>query len=320
MNIDFLYSHTDVLSIVSKDIISYNSKYGIKTRSQTKKATSSCRMWQLIFSLLDNLQKRGLPIKELIDGHSLGLSENEEHLRNYNLMISNISSLIDSITSDETSDLYRIIYQNDSSVSGISELSSDMLEYGNNYLCIYNTTKGFMEYFDNILHFFTIIRTEDNKYFLNSSYSSDYVCVNQYTTPIEINEIERFLNALNNPNTDESYIGEFYMKFFLKDNKAVAYSKDDYEDDSSKRFTMIQPDEGALREINVITQNLNRRYIKCGVMTNYDTHINELINSMNGGKRYKKKNTRRIKERQNRINKTLKKLVNRKKSSRLLKK
>jgi hypothetical protein len=271
MDAEFLLSHSKLLSMTSKDII------GTKTRAQTAVSTSSCRMWQLILCILDQLQRKGYyGVKELIAGQ-----ESAENMEYYN-MVYNVSLVLHNISMNPT--LNDLIYSNDTFNNEIKEYDPETIPLinGHNYMCIY--IEGVR---NSILHYFTIIQKTDGKQYLNSSYGSDYVCVPQYTTELGVDELNRFISALNNPNTDEDYIGEFYQKFFLAGNIGVYYSKDDYENNPSLRFAKIAPDEGNLREIEVVTKNFYRSSIRCGIIPNYGELVGSVIDSVlySGGRR-----------------------------------
>ena len=270
MDAEFLLSHSKLLSMTSKDII------GTKTRNQTAVSTSSCRMWQLILCILDQLQRKGYyGVKELIAGQAKNMEE-------YHKMVYNVSLVLHNISMNPT--LNDLIYSNDAVNNEIKEYDPETIPLinGHNYMCIY--IQGVR---NSILHYFTIIQTTDGKQYLNSSYGSDYVCVPQYTTELGVGELNTFILALNNPNTKEDYIGEFYQKFFLAGNIGVYYSKDDYENNPSLRFAKIAPDEGNLREIKVVTENFYRSRIRCGIIPNYGELVGSVIDSVlySGGRR-----------------------------------
>jgi len=303
MDVKFLISHSKALSMTSKDIISYNAEYGVKTRAQTAVSTASCRLWQLILAILDQLKDiKGYDVKTLIQGHSLSLSETDKTLKQYNAMVAKISTVLDNIRRNPTLDL--LIYSNQIVPGEIVmyDPRKMKLQNGKNYLCIYIEGAA-----HSILHYFTIIQTTDGKQYLNSSYGSDYVCVSQYTTELVADELNRFISALNNPDTDEDYISEFYKKYFLKGNIGVSYSEDDYENNPSLRFAKIVPDEGNLREIASVTENQFRNKIRCGIMPNYGGLVGSVIGSSYiGGRRRKtaKKHSRRHNKTSRRHNKT----------------
>ena len=294
MDVDFLLSHAEALSLVSKDIISFNAKHSVKTRAQTRKSTSSCRMWQLIMCILDQLELHGYSVKELIAGHSLGLSETDEHMSKYNNMVEQISSVLDNVPKNRL--LNALIYSNQTVPGAIEMYDPETmpLANGNNYMCIYIDGMS-----NSILHYFTIIKTVDEKYYMNSSYGSDYVCVNQYTTFLPPDEFIRFVTGLNNPDTDEDYIGEFYQKYFLAGNIGVSYSEDDYENDPSLRFADIAPNEGNLREIAVVTQNAYRANIRCGIMPGYGELVGSVVGSVYAGGRRRKTKKHRTTNKKN---------------------
>jgi hypothetical protein len=291
MDVDFLMRNTDLMTQVSSDIISYNSEYVVKTRSQTEKSTSSCRMWQLILAILDNLdefciQKYGRGVKEIITS-GYGSNEYYDLLTNINFILENIKS---------NSLLNSLIYLNQYIDGSIINYDPETmpLQLGKNYMCIYIESVN-----NSILHYFNVIQTLEGEYYMNSSYGSEYVCVNQYTTPLSPHEFISFINALNNPDTDEEYIEHFFNTFFLAKNIGTFYTKDDYEGDRKKRFEMLVPLQGNKNETNVVTMNRYRNQIRCGIIPNYGELVKNVIYSredtmdMGGGIRNKRKTIKR---------------------------
>lgn len=212
----------------------------MRTRSQTIKSTTSCRIWQLIYcitSLLREPRSVAVASKVLMDIHKNPV-------------------------------LNTLIYLNNPLPREIELCySARQLKRGNTYMCIYIDNVQM-----SIIHYFTVI---DGMY-LNSSYCSDYVCVPEYTTRLVRSEFVRFVNALNTPGNDEDYIAEFYQKYFLSGNLGVAC---DYENDPSLRFKKWSPNEGNAREIAYITQNLFRSNIRCGIMINYEELVSQSLQS-----------------------------------------
>lgn len=209
------------------------------------------------------------------------MSESDRDIKNYNSLINTVSKILDKLRMDEKSDIYNLIYNNNSNIKGLVlfDPATMDLKYGNNYLCIYNRNFDIFGGLFGVLHYFTVIRDISNNYYLNSSYSSNYVCVNQYTTPLAMSEFIEFIQTLNNPSGNDSVIEQFFTKYFLQGNISIP---DDYEGDRTKRFAMIDPDEGVAREIKVITQNKYRKDITCGLITFYDNDINEVVKKVIG--------------------------------------
>lgn len=294
IDVAFLYKNKKLLTNVSNDIISYNAEHGIvKTRTQIEKATSSCRMWQLILIILDNLDTY------LINNGKKRVIEtivNNYASAEYYLLIDIISKIIDKIkfaSDNTTSTLKTIIYDNTSVVGAIKNYRdsvSTQLNYGKNYLCVY--AEGIPR---SIYHFFTIIRTGENEYHLNSSYGSDFVCVNQYTTPLDIGEFDEFINAVTPISIEEvgpdeyeqimmeknNIIIKFFQKFFLVDNIGKYYGKDDYSEDPKLKFAFIHPDEGNLKEVGIVINNEYRSNIRCGNIVVYEPYIKKIIETVN---------------------------------------
>lgn len=223
------------------DIISYNSQHGVRTRGQIERSTSSCRMWQLIFAILTNLPEE----PEYYD------------------LIKICHEVIERVKQNDV--LYSLIYSNEPLSGEIENYDADRtsFELGNNYMCIYIDGCP-----STILHYFTVIKTIDNNYYLNSAYKSDYVCVPQYTTVLKLNELNRFVEALN---SDEKYTEQFFKKFFLEGNLS-AYSDE-------LKFVHINADEGNEKEIAVYTENKYRNRLRCGIITKYNTLIQLCISA-----------------------------------------
>ena len=310
MDVDFLISNTDKLNTISKDIISYNAEFGVKTRGQTEKATSSCRMWQMIMCILDLLDKNGYPVKELILGHSLKLSETDKHMKEYNKMVMHVSNIIDRIKENDL--LRMLIYNNQYIPSVVERYDPDTMpmELGNNYMCIYIAGKQ-----HSMSHYFTVIQPEYGRFYLNSSYGSEFVCSNQYTTELTVGEFTDFIRALDNPGKNEEYIGEFYNKFFLKTNVGVYVDKDNWENEPELRGTKIATDEGNLREIRGIIDNKEREMIHCGIIPKYQELIQDIVRSVIGGnRRHKTRKMRKSKTKMSTKSKTISKQKRRRSS------
>jgi hypothetical protein len=198
-------------------------------------------MWQLIMAILDNL--------------------NDDEYDEYYELVKTCHEVIERVKQNDA--LYSLIYSNQPISGAIEKYDSEktQFEVGNNYMCVYIEGHPAI-----IHHYFTVIKTIDNNYYLNSSYNSDYVCVPQYTTVLTLNELARFAKALNN---DEKYVGQFVEKFFLAGNVRTYYSEDYCEEMPLLKFKKMEPNEGNKKAIEVITRNKMR----CGIISEYGSLI-----------------------------------------------
>jgi hypothetical protein len=170
-------------------------------------------------------------------------------------------------------ELNKVIYLNQPEAEYVEPYDPNtmQLQMGNNYLCIY-VDDGKM---GSIIHYFTIIKTGDEKYYLNSSYGSNNVRVPQYTTPLVVDEFINFVAALNDPAGDE-YVDYFYRKYFLVGNLGTISITE--LDNGKYAYEELTPEEGNVREIKSITGDLQRSIIRCGIMPRYDEIVTQLFN------------------------------------------
>lgn len=283
MNILSLLTDPYIYEIISKLNICESNI--IQTRDQFIRSTSSCRVWQLKYSVIYYYFM------------NFGLDDNR-----ITEMCNCISFFLNN--SDINNPLSRIILSNHAAVDNIIPINSyDIItnngsEAQNYYMCIYNTILGT----GSILHFFTIIRIGDN-YFLNSSYGSDYVCVPQYTTELDMAEFYGFCESLMNKTNTEN-INYFFQKYFLKGNLQKRYNNNTTNEIPSLKSKWIDVDKGAHSEIDYYLVPTNNYSV--GLLHSYNELSKELIHSFienpskRGGKRKKRKN-RKSKKKSNRF-------------------
>jgi hypothetical protein len=254
------------------------------TRTGAKKSTASCRQWQLTYILLCLYAKNNDNFIQLISDYYNNCIYQQTHtcqLANNNLIthINYIKHAIDYITTYENpyeNPLYNIIVRNMfvpdyiSPVNNINSLLfSNEKKFTNYCLCIYiDPTSGVN--FGNILHYFTLIydtMNEPPRWYLNSSYGSDFVCIPQQTQELNIEQFNLFCQGYNsNPELYE----EFIKTYFLPNGITTWWSKDVYEEDPSLRFKPIDPSQGIVHETNVYTQNMYNSYFRVGYIPEYE--------------------------------------------------
>ena len=302
----FLDAYSDAIKFFSNVVVNYKTyKARVSTRRQTTTSTGSCRLWQLILSILDQLEQKEYNVKEAIGAHydlMMRHEFNDEVNARYEAVADKVRTIIHSIiyadpATNPNPELYGLIALNNPDYVNNFNPSTMGLNLGLNHLCIYiEKIPEVTETHHSILHYFSIYKVSDDEYYLNSSYGSDYVCVPQYTTPLDVDEFVRFVNALNNEKTDDDFIEYFFVKYFLTHNIGVRYSEDDIENDRRLYNKWIMPDEGNTREVNVIRDNKYRSRITCGIMPNYGEWVSNAIDhvaAMDGGRKKRKRTIKR---------------------------
>ena len=291
MNILSLLADPYINEIISQLNICENKI--IRTRNQFIRSTSSCRVWQLKYSVIYYYFM------------NFGLDETRitEMCNIISLFINN---------SDINNSLSRIIHFNHAEEDNIIPINSyDIItnngsETQNYYMCIYNTILGT----GSILHFFTIIRVGDN-YYLNSSYGSDFVCVPQYTTELDMAEFYGFCESLMNKTNTEN-INYFFQKYFLKGNMQRRYNNNTTDEIPSLKSKWMDVDKGAQSEIDYYLVPTNNYSV--GLLPNYNELIHSLIenHSKRGGKRKNRKSNKKTNKKKTNKKKTNKKKTNKK--------
>jgi hypothetical protein len=270
----------------------------ILTRETLKRSTSSCKFWQLKLNILclvdiyyfnneiyyylinDSIKPLSLPYVVSYDCNKIGnLFSNTTKLENIN------------------KDFYDVIYINNpisdvvlpiNNINNIDELlllaDPDYYTYGNSQifsLCIYPKTKGW----GSINHFFTLI-VKDDKYYINSSYGSDYVCIPQYTTEINSAEFNNFCRVISNLNDNENkqIFVDFFQKFFLKGGLKLREVTNDLDDMTSEerknihKFRSIEAGKNA--EIEFYFNPAFNNSFEVGLIKNYKSNLINYINSI----------------------------------------
>ena len=232
--------------------------YIIRTRNIFKRSTSSCRLWQFKLAITNYYLK-----------NDITFIENETS-------IMDICNIVNSFINDSShinTLLHNIIIYNQPinimPILSIDNLYSNYSDTQLFYMCIYNQNQNLVN--SSIIHFFTIIRINSN-YFLNSSYGSEYVCVPQYTTKLDIEEFNLFCFNLVNKIPE---FQKFYLKYFLQNNMKVRYNNNNINIDKSLKSKYISKDEGIFKENNFILNSSNTYYV--GLINNYETNIDSLV-------------------------------------------
>lgn len=264
----------------------------ILTRGAHKRVTSSCKFWQLklnILSLLDDSRYFNSDIYNyLVDDSILPLPLPE----NVSYKCNNISEIYLNTVILKNTNFYKVIYNNNPisdallQIDNIDELPLTDIEYRYGdcqvfSLCIYPE----LQQNGTICHFFTLI-TKDNRYYINSSYGSDYVCIPQYTTEINIDEFNQFCLAVSNisDETNKIIFIDFFNKFFLKggfQKRLISSDPDDWTSEERKQMSEYLPIEaGKSAEINFYFNPVFNYKFNIALIKNYKSELLKYITGM----------------------------------------
>jgi hypothetical protein len=229
----------------------------VRTRNQLLRSTSSCRLWQFKLCILNYYFNKS----------------NDKILNEIDTMCNIIKKFISSSRSQNTNSiLHNIIMKNMpiniDDIKSIRDFPNNGMDNQNYYMCIYNPDVEI----GSILHFFTIIRYK-RKFFLNSSYGSDYVCVPQTTEELDVSEFNKFCIYLieNNPKLEI-----FVKKYFLKGNLRRRYNNNTIEEiDQSLKSKWISPKDGIEKETTVIMSPSSN--LRVGLIRDYEDMLTKYI-------------------------------------------
>ena len=268
----------------------------IITTTKTKLSTSSCRVWQLLYIVLYQwfLVYPSQIIHLMSNPYQYPLSKNQIDMIQY--IKSTMEIIKDSpLNIAEIQTLHRVIFQNDNlgtigndeyfkNIYHINDLDDilDQNRVSNYCLCLnFQQILGQTSSIGMIIHFFTLIRHGD-QWYLNSSYGSDYVKVPQYTTPLDLNEFQLFLDFINNggTNTPSDEFSKLFIKFFLENQKEWYLEKMDAEDICDpwyKCARMLIDLSSQNRELRYLLDNKYLANLKVSWIKPYSKIIQQLV-------------------------------------------
>lgn len=275
----FDYKTASVIQEINNSIIKNTlDAPSSRTRYNINRAGSSCRVWQMIFCILNNLNERGYGINEMIECYAGGYYSqgNDVFIHKYDYIIGLLIYIYNNARQHEI--LYDLVYSNQPMPDVVQVFNGDIttLPVGNNYMCIY--TDGLA---NSINHYFNIIKVSEDEYYLNSSYGSDWVCVPPYTTQITPDEFSQFFLAFNvNNRSNNEIVAKFYNKFFLTGNLGRYVDEDTVEAYPERWSETIKPNMGNTSQIQEIIDSHNRNNYRIGLMPNYCDYVGEVISSV----------------------------------------
>jgi hypothetical protein len=280
----------DIIQTKCINRISKKIQSSISTRRNSKLGITGCKYWQLMFILLYEYIK--IHSNKILDCNTT----------DYNELVY-LSNIYTQITTNGHI-LYRVVVENEL-ISNMTNNSNDLdivpihnisdLPTQHIYcMCIY-TNESVMRTkrkINQIFHFFTIIHEED--YWINSSYGSNYVCIPQYTTKLDINEFNDFCKAIRDRTESNKIISDFMGKYFL--------SYGIQKKDNDKKYKMIMPNNGKKKEIEIYTGMYT---FNVGWIKNYENYVRDFL--FKTPYTSHKNNSRKNKSRKSNTNKSHKK-------------
>ena len=272
----------------------------IITTTKTKLSSTSCRMWQLLYIILYEWFSRD-PIDMVIlmtKTYQIPVDISQYE------MINNVKTSIEIIKNNEIKDksidiLNRILFKNDNlntngddaifqNIFNIDDFNHPVDKNGiyNYCLCLnFQQIPDGSTSIGKIVHFFTIVHkknNEEDQWYLNSSYGSDYVKVPQYSTLLDIEEFQIFLDYINRESDiDESTFSKLFIKYFLANQKEWYKDKIDTEDictpwyNCAKMLTDFSTDNN---ELKYIVDNDYLTYLCVSWIKPYSNIIKEIVN------------------------------------------
>ena len=281
-------------------IISYVRNGPVKTRSSTQTITSSCRLWQTIFMIMDVFQIRYPIFSRLLSfcGDSTSTQMEPDLYKIIYLM----HRVYHKITTDSTSRLFHLVAMNNPTalpIIPIMTIKSIYAQVGKLYpMCIYLDPRRYPDVYEShmggvgmINHYFTIFFDGEN-YWLNSSYGSDYVCIPQKTFQLVPELFDLFCVAIaktpsDRTKIDQDAIHSFFTLYFLQGGMRKRVDEDSVEADPTRWSEWIIPESGRESEIKVYTNN--KYGFSVGWIETYQTELHAIMTSSDTFKGLKQK-------------------------------
>ena len=280
--INYLYSKDKVNQYVNL-LRSCKNEDIIKTRSQVKKLSVACRLWQLQYCMLYFIYKE-----------NFSLIENPKFLHDFCEYYKYIITF-----QNPNTILNNLILNNNLITPGITfrtyrEFGNEFLKFGyrqnNYYCCIYGIDEKTNTYLQHgIFHYFTLILNDDNEdkfeFYITSSYGSDHVCIPYQINKLDnLNDLFLFGESLKYIHYDNDEIKQncikiftnFMIKYFLTGGIPKKYEEEDIETNPSLKYKMIQPAQGMKTELDFYIKN-DLLVFDIAVITNYEDLVKSVI-------------------------------------------
>ena len=250
-----------------------NCNKGVQTRHQSNLNTVACRLWQLQYCIFTIIYSKN---PKLIDDPKFLLNLCPFYLNFYQRESLLFSFIAKNELPNPSNRLNALYYRENP-----TEFKEYINSNDNTYLCIYGIDKKSGRIFTTgIVHYFTIIKSETEDFYITSSYGSEQVKVPYTIEKLEaLEEFLTFCEFLKDSKNNEDFITAFMMKYFLSNALEIRYSEEAVEFNKSLRFKIIPPFVGEKREINYILLNTLMNF-DVAIITNYREIVEEGLPSL----------------------------------------
>jgi hypothetical protein len=143
---------------------------------------------------------------------------------------------------------------------------------GRYYTCIYST-KGI------IGHYFVLLR-QDGKWYISSSYGSEWVRIPVRTQEIPVEDLQDMLDAFQAPGEEENrqLLDTLFRRYFLEGGLRMLYSPSEYEANASLKGKVIPPALGIQKELNTVLSSSDA--LRIGFIEHMEENISEIVRGM----------------------------------------
>lgn len=264
-----------------------------KTRASLRTITRGCRFWQLFFALIWQSIKTNKNVLSLLcmknglgnRNEPLSRNSNQTYQDLYEDLIARCRNTVDAIYENRHSEIHKLIYGTqvrmcpernayDACIKPYNESLHQMIKEteGIYYLCIYIERPNGM---NTISHYFTVIHV-DGKYYITSSYGSEYVHVPYQVIELDLEEMKQLYELLKDYRNHKDQITDFYMKYFLKGTIPPYYTEEQIESNPSLKGKRVV--KGEFEEMkDVYDEQQLGTTIHIGILDGYSASIQDYM-------------------------------------------
>jgi hypothetical protein len=256
------------------------TRSGPITRSMVDRSTVGCRWWQLVYAILVTLPYDLSTLRHLST-------------------VSKVTRVLDNIRQNKYHPYYQLFYNNqviecsesNDTIPCVDPIDSAFFrktDEGNFYGVIYADREDGSS---TILHYFVLHAHKENsklRWWISSSYGSEYVRIPVQTKEVSIEQLETFVEAITDPDSNREILSEFFTDYFLQGGLPLRFSEENVEANSSLRGKYIPSEIGIKKEIAATLDGRTISSLNVGVIRGLEDYVEGLLeedNSMNGGNR-----------------------------------
>ena len=265
----------------------------VTTRGSEKILTKSCRGWLCFLILICkfNIETSG----KLFEAFVSPTNSEEQHLliSECQLRLYNIFLILYKYDIRRRTSIFYDIYNGNLTeetkpyITPLYSLPEEMLqrELGDHIcLCVYNisTSEGSIDHFFNIYYF-------NGEYYLNSAYGGDIICIPQYTTLLNLDDLNQLCYRIQDLSNEENFnfFSAFYDKYFLNNTKYKALYLSKNAIDENPQLSIKFPDTLSPEKSKrvLIDEYKNNTNMRIGWIKDYNELLDEYIKYISGGRK-----------------------------------